>query len=797
MTLRNRLLLLAGLGGFALIVIGATSVLNLKATRDEWKRILAVDQAKRRHLTDIRSAMGYGDRAEEALSAIEAYRGLGPLTESERESLARIETMIQDYLSATRTAQRLLGERRTVREIDRALSIEHGPYVEEVATLSREADLATERRVKALENRIGAAGVFLGVLVAVAIVLLVLAVQRFARRTVRPLESVVEACDAITRGDSRPRDLDTTTRGEIGDLARSFRAMTEALAGYDHEMARMHEAVRTGDLRHRCREHRLEGEWANRLGRVNLTVEALAAPTRIAADYLNRLTRGELPPSLPPDLSGPCEEMRESLDRFVQTMTALHAEARALTEGVRDGRLEARGDTSSLEGRWGELIRGMNEMIEAVAHPVRRMARTVHRIGRGDIPPRIEASYRGEFDGIREDLNRCIDVTNDLTTTSRRLIESAREGKLDAVGDSAGFDGELDGSWAEIFRGMTEVLVGMMNPLRETMRIMGALESGILTETMEGRFPGEYGALRDGVNASIQSLSRTIGRIADKTSRIAARSADVVRGSSDLNERCHRRASAIEDAAATMEQMASAVRQNADHAREARRLAQEARERVEHGRTAFARSIEGMDEIDAGSKRTSEIVGMIDELSFQTSLLALNASVEAARAGEWGRGFAVVAEEVRNLARRSAEAAREISVLIREGDRSVENGIALVRSSGETLKEIVEATRRVSDIVAEIAVSNEEQALGIEQMNTTIAHLDEGTRREAALVEETTGATRSLDREARELQELVAFFRTDGAADGDGDDRTNGRGSGPSPKSDSQGTLAFGLEDPE
>jgi methyl-accepting chemotaxis protein len=214
-----------------------------------------------------------------------------------------------------------------------------------------------------------------------------------------------------------------------------------------------------------------------------------------------------------------------------------------------------------------------------------------------------------------------------------------------------------------------------------------------------------------------------------------------------------------------MEELTGTVRQNADNARQANQLAAGARELAERGGSVVSTAITAMGEINKASKKIADIIGVIDEIAFQTNLLALNAAVEAARAGEQGRGFAVVAAEVRNLAQRSAGAAKEIKSLIKDSVEKVEEGSRLVNDSGGTLQEIVGSVKRVSDIIAEIAAASEEQSTGIDQVNKAVTSMDQAVQQNAALVEEAAAASESMDEQARTLTDLMTFFRVeDGGA---------------------------------
>jgi len=275
--------------------------------------------------------------------------------------------------------------------------------------------------------------------------------------------------------------------------------------------------------------------------------------------------------------------------------------------------------------------------------------------------------------------------------------------------------------------------------------------------------------IRDEIGEMIEDLGRMDNRLADIVSKVrdSATSVDtaaqqIATGTDDLAQRTQEQASSIEETASSMEEMTSTVKNNADNAQEANQLANGTREEAERGGEVVNKAVVAMRDIDESSGKIVEIISVIDEIAFQTNLLALNAAVEAARAGEQGRGFAVVATEVRNLAQRSAKAAKEIKDLINDSVGKIKNGSQLVEESGKTLEGIVENVRRVTEIVAEIAAASNEQASGIDQVNRAVMQMDEVTQQNASLVEETAAASRSMQEQAAQLLERMAFFSLDG-----------------------------------
>ncbi|MCP5199185.1 MAG: PAS domain S-box protein [Gammaproteobacteria bacterium] len=291
-------------------------------------------------------------------------------------------------------------------------------------------------------------------------------------------------------------------------------------------------------------------------------------------------------------------------------------------------------------------------------------------------------------------------------------------------------------------------------------QVMQAMAEGDLSQNMDGQYSGEFAELQGAVNGTIDQLRDMVEKIRNSALSINSAASEVSKGNTELSARTEEQASSLEETAASMEEMTSTVQQNADNSRQADQLASSARDQAAQGGEVVGRAVAAMSEINESSKKIADIIGVIDEIAFQTNLLALNAAVEAARAGEQGRGFAVVASEVRNLAQRSASAAKEIKALINDSVQKVTEGSKLVDESGATLAEIVNSVKKVSDIIGEIAVASEEQSSGISQVNQAVTQMDQMTQQNAALVEEAAAASESMDEESRSLLELMQFFNT-------------------------------------
>jgi methyl-accepting chemotaxis protein len=308
------------------------------------------------------------------------------------------------------------------------------------------------------------------------------------------------------------------------------------------------------------------------------------------------------------------------------------------------------------------------------------------------------------------------------------------------------------------------LLVAILKPLRAALGHFDEMAAGNLANRITVERDDEMGSLMRGLLKMQEQMSATVRGIRNGSSSIALASAEISDGNLDLSRRTENQAAALEETASSLEELTTTVRHNADNARQANQLAITAQDVASKGGQLVSQVVDTMSTINGSSRKIADIIGVIDGIAFQTNILALNAAVEAARAGEQGRGFAVVATEVRNLAQRSAAAAKEIKELITASVEQVDAGSQLVDKAGATMDEIVSSVQRVTGIISEIMVAGEEQSEGINQINHAIAQMDEVTQQNAALVEEAAAAAGSLQEQAATLEELVSTFKVDAQA---------------------------------
>ena len=296
-------------------------------------------------------------------------------------------------------------------------------------------------------------------------------------------------------------------------------------------------------------------------------------------------------------------------------------------------------------------------------------------------------------------------------------------------------------------------------PVYAAVNIAKRVASGDLTSHIEVTSKDEMGELLIALKEMNSSLQNIVSEVRSGTDHIAAASSQIASGNMDLSSRTEQQAGSLEETASSMEELTSTVQHNADNARQANSLAQTASDVASRGGAVVSEVVDTMSSINESSRKIVDIISVIDGIAFQTNILALNAAVEAARAGEQGRGFAVVAAEVRNLAQRSASAAKEIKMLIGTSVEKVEAGSKLVDLAGTTMQEVVNSVRRVTDVISEITAAGQEQSTGIEQINQAITEMDNVTQQNAALVEEAAAAAGSLQEQARRLAQVVSVFK--------------------------------------
>jgi len=573
---------------------------------------------------------------------------------------------------------------------------------------------------------------------------------------------------------------------------QSFDALQRNLQGLESETKRLLAAAAAGELDVRGDTSAFEGAFVDLVGGINATLDSFAEKTHLYHSvldaipyplsvtdndmrwvFINKAASDVTGISREEALGRPCSEWGADIcntERCGIAMLRTGETSSTFTQPGLD--MTFRVDTSHLLGPTGEqighveIVRDITDITRANEYSeqhVRRVVANLNKLAAGDltidlsVDPADESTERlfDVFSRVNGSMAVVRDTVASLVDNADGLAAAAVAGKLSQRADISAYQG----AYARLIEGINAMLDAIMAPINEATETLEHLANRDLTARVDGEYQGDYNRIKEALNQAAGNLDEGFAQVALAANQVTGAAAEINTGSQAVAQGAAEQASSLEEISSNLEQMASMTKQNAGNAHEAKGMSDTARTSAERGVDSMTRLSEAIDRIKSSSDETAKIVKTIDEIAFQTNLLALNAAVEAARAGDAGKGFAVVAEEVRNLAMRSAEAAKSTADLIDESVHNAEDGVTINQEVFTNLAEISEQIRKVTEVMDEIAAASDQQSQGIDQINSAVSQLDQVTQQNAANSEESASAAEELTAQAEELRAMVGNFQ--------------------------------------
>ncbi len=552
----------------------------------------------------------------------------------------------------------------------------------------------------------------------------------------------------------------------INDTIEEVRAHLRELVA-DAKM--LVEAAVAGKLSTRADAAKHGGDFRKIVEGVNSTLDAVIGPLNVAADYVDKISKGNIPARITDNYNGDFNTIKNNLNTCIDAVNTLVADAKMLAEAAVAGKLSTRADAAKHGGDFRKIVEGVNSTLDAVIGPLNVAADYVDKISKGDIPARITDNYNGDFNTIKNNLNTCIDAVNTLVADAKMLVEAAVAGRLSTRADAA----KHGGDFRKIVEGVNATLDAVVGPLQDVGRVLDKLAGGDLTGQVETEYAGDFGRLRAAVNALATQVREAIQQIGANASALVSAAEELNKVSQQMSASADQTANQANVVSAASEQVANNVQTVATGADEMgasiKEIAKNTADATRVATTAV-KSAESTNQtiskLGQSSAEIGQVIKVITSIAQQTNLLALNATIEAARAGEAGKGFAVVANEVKELAKETAKATEDISRKIEAIQTDTKGAVEAIGQIGTVIVQINDIQNTIASAVEEqSATTNEisrnlaEAARGSSEITKNITGVAEAAHSTTAGATDTQKAAQSLERMSAELQGLISQFK--------------------------------------